>query len=256
MKAYEEVVRERYDGRETEYSLYENPYALVNPVGFYGSMRIRQAFYEVLKELKTRGIDLAHEKILDVGCGKGDFTRYFADLYLNPGAIYGMDLSQHRIRQAQNMHPGIHYFNDDVVRMETLKSLGEKDFGLVTAADVFMHLNTEEQLMGSLRNIYDALKEGGIFIWYDAVAKDHFMADPDAELHGFHPKQMLKLSEKAGFRMLFSTPVFKNVMWRYHSAYLTKKFPMWLVSLAEALLPGSPGNIVMVFQKAYNGEQF
>lgn len=250
MKAYEEVVKERYDGREVEYTLYENPYALINPIGFYGSMRIRQALYKVLLELRGRGIDLAEEKILDVGCGKGDLTRYFTDLFLNPGAIYGMDLSQYRITQARSLHPAINYFVDDIVQMKNTNIFEDTSFGLVTAADVFMHLNTEEQLICSLENIHRLLKEGGIFIWYDAVAKDHFASDQDDEVQGFHPKQMIELSQKAGFKMLFSHPVFKNVIWRYHSAYLTKKFPMWLVSLAESILPGPPGNIVMVFQKA------
>lgn len=247
MKAYEQVVKERYDGREVEYTLYENPYSLINPIGFYGSMKIRQVFYEVLRKLKNNRIDLSKEKILDVGCGKGDLTRYFADLFLKPEQIYGMDLSQYRISQAKSLHPGITYFLDDIVRMRN--SL-QGEFGLITAVDVFMHLDREEQILSGLENIYRLLKENGIFIWYDAVAKDHYISDHDAEVNGFHPNQMKELCHQTGFTLLFSMPVFKNVIWRYHSVYMTKKFPMWLVSLAENILPGSPGNMVMVFQKS------
>lgn len=246
MKPYEEVVRDRYDGREVEYSLYENPYSLVNPVGFYGSMRIRQAFFNVLRGLRESGIDLSTEKILDIGCGKGDHTRYFSELFQNPQQIYGIDLSTHRITQAQKLNPTIQYLVDDIVKM---KNLSEREFGLITAVDVLMHLGTRGQIDQALRNIYSLLKEGGIFVWYDAVAKDHFSAESSAECHGFHPKQMLEFSEIAGLDKLFTIPIFKNVMWRYHSVYLTKRFPMWLVSLAENVLPGSPGNVMMVFQK-------
>jgi SAM-dependent methyltransferase len=247
MKAYEEVVRERYDGREVEYSLYENPYSLVNPVGFYGSMRIREAFFNVLKGLRESGIDLSQEKILDVGCGKGDHTRYFADLFHNPQQIYGMDLSTHRVSQAKQLNPTINYLVDDIVKPQNIP---EKEFGLITAVDVFMHLEKREQITQALLNIQSLLKEGGIFIWYDAVVKDHFASDLNAECNGFHPKQMLQFCDEAGFKRLFSLPIFKNVMWKYHSVYLTRKFPMWLVSLAESVLPGSPGNVMMVFQKS------
>lgn len=252
MKAYEQVVKERYDGREVEIPLYENPYSLINPVGFYGSMRIREAFYNVFKGLRELGVDVSQEKILDVGCGKGDLTRYFADLFHNPERIYGLDLSAHRINQARTLNPRINYFVEDLVTFQTFK---EEDFGLITATDVFMHLETEEQILRALKNIGGILKENGIFIWYDAVAKDHFVSENDAEFNGFHPKQMVEVCQRAGFNMLFSNQVFKNVMWKYHSAYLTQKFPMWLVSLAESILPGSPGNVIIAFQKAPHNYQ-
>ncbi|MDA8226955.1 MAG: class I SAM-dependent methyltransferase [Desulfitobacterium hafniense] len=246
MKAYKEVVRERYDGREVEYTLYDNPYSLINPVGFYGSVRIRQTFYSIFRALRTMGIDISTEKILDVGCGKGDLTRYFAELSQSPGNIYGIDLSSYRINQARIFNPNINYFLDDLVQPRYFR---ETDFGVVTAVDVFMHLGSEEEILNALQNIRAVLKDGGIFIWYDAFARDHFDSQSDAECAGFNPKQMDHFCKLAGFEKLFSTPVFKNIMWKYHSAYLSRKFPMWLVTLVENVLPGSPGNVVMVFRK-------
>jgi 2-polyprenyl-3-methyl-5-hydroxy-6-metoxy-1,4-benzoquinol methylase len=140
MKAYQEVVRERYEGREKSIHIYDNQYSLINPIGFYASTKIRETFYKIFNRLRKDGIGITLQKILDVGCGGGDWTRYFAELIGSTENIAGIDLSSHRIERAKKLNPGIRYYLGDIVNLSY-----SKEFNIITAIDVFSHLNTEDE---------------------------------------------------------------------------------------------------------------
>lgn len=78
MRSYEEVVRERYDGRERNQHIYDNIYSIINPIGFNGHIGIEGAIYKIFRFLIDKDIDITSIKILDVGCGSGWITRAFA----------------------------------------------------------------------------------------------------------------------------------------------------------------------------------
>ncbi len=242
MKLYQDVVRERYDGREREVHIYDNQYSLINPIGYYGTSNIRDIFYKIFNVLRKENLDIGSLKILDVGCGTGGWTRYFAELIGSTENIYGIDLSRHRIEIAQKMNPNIKYKVEDVVDLSY-----SKEFDIITAIDVLTHINTEEQIISALCGIYDSLKPNGFFIWYDVYAKDHFQSQENDEAQGYHPAQMIELCRRCSFKKFISIPMFKNI-WGYHTLYLAKRLPTWLVSLIEKF-PGPPGNVVMMFRK-------
>jgi ubiquinone/menaquinone biosynthesis C-methylase UbiE len=245
MKNYQEVVQERYNAREKDRSLDDNPYSRVNPIGFYGNLQITKAFYKVFRWLRDADVDVTSQRILDIGCGTGTWTRYFAELTQAPGNICGLDMSKYRIAQARAMNPGITYLQGDVLSMPQATN----KWDIITAMVVFMHLNTEQQITEAIATVYHSLNPEGIFIWYDAYARDHFAAPPQAESYGFSPMQMEQYCRRVGFEKALSFTVFKNILWKHHSMYLAARYPMWLVALLERVLPGSPGNIMMVFRK-------
>lgn len=245
MKCYQRVVKERYDGYEKLQDINENIYSIINPVGFYGSIKIEKVIYKVLNKLKSTGMGMDKVKILDVGCGSGWITRYFAEFTQNPLNIFGMDLSKHRIEIAKKMSPNINYFQGDIVNMG---NIGEK-FDIISAFDVFMHLSRKEEINKSIKNIYSNLSDNGIFIWYDAYSKDHFNSPLEVDSWGFNPKQMDCFCEEHGFRLLYETSVNKNILGKVQSIYLYKSLPEYFVRLCEKIFPGSPCNIVKVYIK-------
>lgn len=245
MKHYSTVVAERYSGREVGTHVYEGRYSLINPIGFYGTAKNREAFYFVFNELRRRGVDLTQQKILDAGCGSGGWTRFFAELTGAPENIAGVDLSEHRIRIAKRMNAEIEYNVGDVTQMP----FDERRWDIITAIDVFMHLDTEALIMRALRGIHESLKPLGYFIWYDLFARDHFDTKAEAESSGYNPKQMVELARAARFKYVFHRNVFKRIAGR-HTVYMAAKgYPFWMLDLAERIVPGAPGNMIYVFSK-------
>lgn len=245
IKSYEQVIAERYDGRETEQKIYDNVYSLINPIGFYGHINIENIVYEIIQLIRNRNIDISQMKILDVGCGSGWITRLLAEFTGNPYNITGIDLSKYRTDIARSMFTNIEYINGDIVKECEFKH----KFDLITSFDVFMHLGTEEEIEKALKNIYNNLNNKGIFVWYDAYAKDHFNTLPDAECQGFSSFQMNYFAEKVGLVKIHELSLYKLLFGRVHSLYLCDKLPNSIVRLLEKIIPGSPGNMVKIFIK-------
>ena len=245
MKSYKEVVKERYDGTEKHVHPYDNTYFILNPVGFYMSNKIRSAFYRCLNLIRKRGVDLTQAKILDIGCGKGEITRFYSEISQCPENIVGMDLSQHRIFSAKKLNNNINYVVGDLLNPPDF----HRQFDIISAIDVFMHLSSKDEIISGLKTIEKMLTPDGYFIWYDAYAKNHFKTTKEQDHSGFNPNQMIKLAEEAGFTSVARINVFKKILGRYHSAYLLKHFSKSIVSVLEKFFPGNPGNVVFVFVK-------
>ncbi len=249
MKSYKKVVNERYDKDSNESHIYNNQYSLINPVGLYGRMRLQKIFHIIFNRLRRLDVDISSLKILDIGCGGGYWTRNFAEITESPAGIEGMDLSPHRIHVATKMNPGINYFLGDIVDLNPSE---QSKFNFISAIDIFMFLNSEDEIKSALRNVNSLLVNKGVFVWYELYNKDHFSVvknQEDAGYKGYKPQQIEAFAKEAGFSKLFSISVFKNIFWKYHSMYLVKKFPFWMVSLLEKCCLGSPGNLCYVFEK-------
>jgi SAM-dependent methyltransferase len=243
MKPYEEVIKERYDGREMNRHLVDNIYARINPIGYYGQRNIEHVIYRTLQYMmKNRHKDISTIKILDVGCGSGWVTRAFAEFTGNPANITGIDLSAIRIAIARSYTQSIRYIQGDIVKGY---DFGTK-FDLITAFDVFMHFHTEEIIIRALANIYNNLNPQGIFVWYDAYARDHFDCPVEAEGNGYNPRQMDVYAKRAGFKRESEFFFYRHLFGR-HSLYLYNKIPVPLVKVLEKITPGYPGNIIKIY---------
>ena len=60
---------------------------------------------------------------------------------------------------------------------------------------------------------------------------------------------MINLAQKAGFELVYYRPFFKLFFNKYHSVYQVKRFPPIMVRIMEKILPGSPGNMLMILRK-------
>lgn len=245
MKSYQEVVTDRYDGIETEQQLMDNMYSFINPIGFYGDRKLREMIYRVFQFLKTQQIDFSRLLILDIGCGKGNISRLFAEITENPDTIYGLDLSSHRVKFAKEMNPKIHYAEGDFTKPLPFSLT----FDLISAFNCLMHIPDEKTILETLRNIYSSLKKDGYFLWFDAYSKNHFKTSENQDHSGFNPKQMDELCNKADLVCIYHDSLFKLFFNSYHTAYLSKRIPLVTLELIERFIPAKPGNIIRIYKK-------
>ena len=238
MKDYKDVVADRYDKQAlSDFN------AKASIQWMTSQLRLSQALYDVLRRLDRLGCDLGKARILEVGCGGGRWTRFIAEVTMEPKNIKGTDLSLPRIEVARRMNPAIVYEVADVVETPI-----DGEYQVILAWDVFMHFRTREQITKALQNIRNALSKGGVFIFFDAWARTHFQPSSDAESVGFNPDEIVQLASAIGFAPIFREDVFKIFPGGRHSEQYYGHVPSWLIRMLEAI-SSTPGNYFEVFAR-------
>jgi len=242
MKNYQDVINDRFD---SEIDNNNSIYSPNHPIGKYVRKILFNGLNIFLLEYSQKHGALNTKKILDVGCGDGGMLDFFISSGFSSQKLTGIDLSINRIKRAQKQFNEVEFILADI----TTLNLNGKKYDLVTAFDLFSHLTSKEQILNSLSNVYNHLEDDGLFLWYDIYSKDHFSPAKHADSWGFSKEQMIGLSEESGFEMVHYKTFFKNFFNRYHSIYQVKRLTPGLVNILEAILPGMPGNIMIVFTK-------
>jgi SAM-dependent methyltransferase len=107
--------------------------------------------------------ETASKKILDIGCGLGDFLQAVQHSWAQH-ELHGCDISENAVRQAQAENPSIHF------RCETLPELsyGTGAFDLVMAIEVLSYLGPAERT-NAMKQIAECTAADGSFLFSGVV---------------------------------------------------------------------------------------
>lgn len=242
MKDYNAVVNERFDlEKETTSSIY----AAHHPIGKYSREVLFSGLHKFLIEYFHQKKNLSEIKLLDVGCGKGGMIEYFISQGFSAQNCYGVDLSAARISAAQQQLPDVNFICGDALHQQ----FSSHRFDLITSFDLYSHIAKENEIIAGLKNVSKSLASNGVFLWYDIYSKDHFNAPQNVDSWGFNKHQMIQLAQNAGFEVISTFSFFKKFFGRYHSIYQAHRIPAPLLKLLEKVLPGTPGNIMLILKK-------
>lgn len=242
MKDYKQVVSERFDQENTDQP---SMYAPDQPIGIYSRKVLFRALHEVIEASILQKGPLNTLRLLDVGCGNGEMLEFMMTEGFSQEHLAGVDFSSARIERAKAKYPNVHLDVADI----TLPLPFNEPFDVVAAFDLFSHLSDEGQLRAGLKSVSDVLPTGGLFLWYDIAALDHYGSPAGADSWGFSKAQMLDLATRAGFELVAYKGIFRNFFNRYHSLYQARRVSHSVLRVLEKLLPGIPGNHIIVFVK-------
>jgi len=107
--------------------------------------------------------EVKSKKILEIGCGLGEASVYFAK---NGAKVVASDISGEMIGLAKKVAE-YHKVGLEVCKCSSIKiPFGDQEFDIVYAANVLHHVNLE----ATLREVSRVLKKGGIFACWDPLA--------------------------------------------------------------------------------------
>jgi len=242
MQNYHDVVNNRFN-KEGDVS--NSIYSPTHPIGKYIRKILFKGLTNFLNKYSYENSGLNNKRLLDVGCGDGGMVDFFISKGFLPHNTVGVDLSETRINRAKRNSNGTTFMVADILKL----NLNEQKFDVITSFDLFSHLKSKEQIIKGLTNVNNHLDENGIFLWYDIHSKDHFAASDNVESWGFNKEQMISFSKESGFEYVYCQTFFKNFFNKYQSIYQVKRLTPYVVSILEMLLPGIPGNIMIIFKK-------
>jgi ubiquinone/menaquinone biosynthesis C-methylase UbiE len=144
-------------------------------------------------------------KILDIGSGTGNFTKYMAD---KSYAVEGIDLSEGMLTQARKNVP-----NGDFKIMD-MRDLDfpENSFDGLLSAYSLIHIHSEE-ILKTLQGFYKVLKSGGFMMLMvqrgesDKVIDEPLMAGRQMFVNFFTKDRISQLLRNANFTIIYQREV-------------------------------------------------
>ena len=135
-------------------------------------------YKRLLGFIRSEIIKEHEQKILDIGCALGDFTR---QIYaLNPkNEILGIDISERAVDECRRLHPGMNF------QQGAFPNLGLKpeSYDGIISLEVIYYLSHNERQKAT-RKIYNILKSGGWYLFSNCLddGSRYFTQDGAVEL--------------------------------------------------------------------------
>jgi ubiquinone/menaquinone biosynthesis C-methylase UbiE len=145
--------------------------------------------------------NLARGRLIDLGCGPGQTTRFLADCGLKD--ILGVDLSPQMVKVAGNLHPDLSFSTADMLRLP----YPDQSFGSAIAFYSIVHF-TDAQVSLAFKEIKRVLIPGGqlLFSFHvgtERVHLDHFLDHPvSIDFYFFEPEKIADLLTGLGFGLI------------------------------------------------------
>lgn len=127
--------------------------------------RIQRLERDILAFLRSRSLsDLQDKKILEVGCGRGQWLREFIKWGANPSNLTGIDILPDRVSQARRYCPeGVKIHCGNAAKL----AFDNASFDLVFQFTVFssiLDVAVKEMLAHEMLRV---VKDDGLILWYD-----------------------------------------------------------------------------------------
>jgi 2-polyprenyl-3-methyl-5-hydroxy-6-metoxy-1,4-benzoquinol methylase len=156
-------------------------------------------------------------RIIDVGCGRGEFCGFFKQMGF---ASEGIDISENVIRYARERHPDIMFHNGEV---QTLLPGNAKVFDAAFTSEVIEHLFDVE---GYLKCVNQLIKPSGTLIVttpYHGWLKNMVVDTLNYTKHYDPVGQHIRFFNKKGLEMVLRNSRFEPLVWTGYG----RPWPMW-----------------------------
>lgn len=163
--------------------------------------------------LGKTGCTLDGKSILEIGCGTGFYTKYFAKQ--NIVRYTGIDITRASVANLKKQYPSFEFICADITQFG-IAELHEQ-FDIVFTADVLFHIVEERSFQNAIQTMIELLKPGGLFIVSDVFPENTVSTAAHVCLRSFsHYEQTLGTLQVHRIHIEpiirhFTTPTSKNL---------------------------------------------
>jgi 2-polyprenyl-3-methyl-5-hydroxy-6-metoxy-1,4-benzoquinol methylase len=138
-------------------------------MGLAYNAQIYERRMEVLDDMLERHISkpVADLRILDIGCGSGFYTGYWAERGVRD--YVGVDISAATVSHLCEQYPDFSFINADITETEIEGIAGQEPFDLVTIFDVFYHIVDDARFSNAVRHIGTLTANAGVVLVMDQL---------------------------------------------------------------------------------------
>jgi ubiquinone/menaquinone biosynthesis C-methylase UbiE len=163
-------------------------------------------------------------KLIDLGCGPGQTTKYLFDCGLTD--LIGVDISQSMVTVAKSIHPMLNFETADILNLK----YPDKTFGSAIAFYSIVHFDFM-QMEIAFKEIKRVLKDNGEFLFSfhigdNVVHLDDFLDHQvNIDFYFFDTKKITDLLTKTGFEIIdaIERPPYQGVEYPSKRAYIWAK---------------------------------
>ncbi len=153
--------------------------SLFTPEIFFLEQEMQRAILQALKRMGINSIAAGQRDLLEVGCGRGRWVRWFLDCGFRRPT--GVDLIESHIKEAASLSRAANWIRADV----TCLPLPSESFDIIFTSRMFssiLDVETRRQGAAELRRV---LRPGGSILWVDLChpAKDPRVEQPGSWVH-------------------------------------------------------------------------
>lgn len=160
-RADDEAARIRAEYARREREIGREFYALTTPANLFVRHGQQRA---LLDTLRTGGLlPLAEKRVLEVGCGRGQWLTVFEDFGVRRENLAGIDLDASRLAEAEHRYPGA----DLRVGDATALPWPSASFDIVFQSTVFTSILDGEVRRRVAAEMRRVVRPGGVVLWYD-----------------------------------------------------------------------------------------
>jgi SAM-dependent methyltransferase len=146
-------------------------------------------------EIFKQAFNFKNSKILDFGCGFGDFYGYLRKNKIKPKSYLGIDINQNLINMARNLYPEAKFLCDNNSEKSfELENINNVDY--VVSSGVFnFKLSKHYDFIESCFDSFNKMSKSGFICNFisDKISKNYF---PDKNINYNSPEKILGLAYK------------------------------------------------------------
>ncbi len=141
--------------------------------------------------IAQHNIDVAGQRVLDVGSGSGFFVDYFAQR--GAGTIYGVDITEVSVAHLRETYPQHTFLTCDIA--DTQPSI-DHDFQLISVMSVLYHILDDTRFATAVTNLAHWLMPGGYLFISDTFAPSLLLTARHARFRTLHEYEQILLEHE------------------------------------------------------------